>query len=81
MRLVRLSGMVGAAVAAIFALAALPAAAGTPSFRLGSGIGLVQAPGCVPVPAAECRSVRVPLFRSQGGRPDDRRGLRARPPP
>jgi pimeloyl-ACP methyl ester carboxylesterase len=68
-RLVRLSGMVGAAVAAIVALAALPAAAGASSFRLGAGIGLMQAPGCVPVPAAECGSVRVPLFRSKPAGP------------
>jgi pimeloyl-ACP methyl ester carboxylesterase len=69
MRLVRLSGMVGTAVAAIVALAALPAAAGASSFRLGSGIGLMQAPGCVPVPEAECGSVRVPLFRSKPAGP------------
>ena len=66
MRLVRLSRMVGAAMAAIFALAALQATAGAPSFGFGSrGGGSAQAPACVPVPAAECGSVRVPLFRSK----------------
>jgi pimeloyl-ACP methyl ester carboxylesterase len=49
---------------------ALPAAAAEPSFRLGSGSGVVaQAPECVPVPDVECGSVRVPLFRSRPGGP------------
>jgi hypothetical protein len=70
MRLVRLSGMVGAALAAIFALAALPATAGAPSFGFGSRSGgPAQAPACVPVPAAVCGSVRVPLFRSKPAGP------------
>jgi hypothetical protein len=43
---------------------ALPAAAAEPSVGLGSGTGVVtQAPECVPVPGAECGSVRVPLLR------------------
>lgn len=68
MRLVRLSAMVGA-VAAIFALAALPAAARA-LFGFGSpGGGPAQPPACVPVPAAECGSVRVPLFRSNPAGP------------
>jgi len=66
MRLTPLSGMATTALAAIFALAALLAAARTPSFGSGSPTGAAaQAPGCVPVPAAECGSVRVPLFRSR----------------
>ena len=69
MRLVRQSGMAGAAVAAIVALAALPAATGASSFPLGSGVGLMQTPGCVPVTAAECGSVQVPLFRSKPAGP------------
>src|SRR3954449_2986927 len=66
MRCPRLSGMLGTALTAIVALAALPAGAETPSF--GSGAA-AQAPGCVPVPAAECGSVRVPLFRSKPAGP------------
>ena len=70
MRFRSLSGMVGMTLAAIFAIAALPAAAGTPSFGSGSPSGAAaQAPGCVPVAAAECGSVRVPLFRSRPGGP------------
>jgi pimeloyl-ACP methyl ester carboxylesterase len=67
---VRLSGTVGAVLAAIFALAALPAAAGSPSAGLGwrSG-GPAQVPACVPVPGAECGSVRVPVFRSEPAGP------------
>jgi hypothetical protein len=43
-----------------------PAAAAERSLGLGSGGGvLAQAPACVPVPGAECGSVRVPLFRSR----------------
>jgi pimeloyl-ACP methyl ester carboxylesterase len=62
---VRLSAMVGAALAAIFVLAALPAADGAPSSGFGSrGGGPAQGPACVPVPEAECGSVRVPLLRS-----------------
>ena len=34
-----------------------------------AGGGAAQAPGCVPVPAAECGSVRVPLFRSRPAGP------------
>ena len=46
------------------------AAAAKPWFGLGSGSPiLAQAPGCVPVPAAECGSVRVPLFRSKPAGP------------
>jgi pimeloyl-ACP methyl ester carboxylesterase len=49
---------------------ALPAAAAEPSFGPGSGSGVVaQAPACVPVPGAECGSVRVPLFRSRPAGP------------
>ena len=59
MRLVRLSGMVGAALAAVLVFVALPATAGAPS---SSGR---SAQPCVPVPAAVCGSVRVPLFRSR----------------
>src|SRR3954454_22099811 len=66
MRCARLSGLVGTALTAIVALGALPAGAETPSF--GSGAA-AQAPGCVPVPAAECGSVRVPLFRSKPAGP------------
>jgi pimeloyl-ACP methyl ester carboxylesterase len=70
MRFVRLSGMVGVALAAIVALAALPAAAGAPSSGLGWRMGRpAQTPGCVPVPQAECGSVRVPLFRSKPAGP------------
>jgi pimeloyl-ACP methyl ester carboxylesterase len=54
MRLLRLSGTTGAALAAIIAVAA-PAAA--------------QAPTCVPVPGAECGSVSVPLVRSDPAGP------------
>src|SRR3954470_12837825 len=66
MRCARLSGLFGTALTAIVALAALPAGAETPPF--GSGAA-AQAPGCVPVPAAECGSVRVPLFRSKPAGP------------
>jgi pimeloyl-ACP methyl ester carboxylesterase len=70
MRFTPLSGMVGTALAAIFALAALPTAAGGPSSGFGSRSGgSAQAPGCVPVLAAECGSVRVPLFRSKPAGP------------
>ena len=70
MRFRSLSGMVGMTLAAIFAIAALPAAAGTPSFGSGSPGGVAaQAPECVPVPGTECGSVRVPLFRSRPGGP------------
>jgi pimeloyl-ACP methyl ester carboxylesterase len=49
---------------------ALPAPAAEPWFGLGSGTGVVaQAPECVPVPGAECGSVRVPLFRSRPAGP------------
>jgi pimeloyl-ACP methyl ester carboxylesterase len=52
------------------AQAALPAAAAEPSVGLGSGSPVAaQAPGCVPVPGAECGSVRVPLFRSRRAGP------------
>src|SRR3954447_24114567 len=66
MRCPRLSGMFGTALTAIVALGALPAGAGTSSF---GSVVAAQAPGCVPVPAAECGSVRVPLFRSQPAGP------------
>src|SRR3954463_4742929 len=66
MRCPRLSGMFGTALTAIVALGALPAGAGTSSF--GSVVS-AQSPGCVPVPAAECGSVRVPLFRSEPAGP------------
>src|SRR3954453_143854 len=66
MRCPRLSGMLGTALTAIVALAALPAGAETPS---SGSVVAPQAPGCVPVPAAECGSVRVPLFRSQPAGP------------
>src|SRR3954451_21600478 len=62
MRCARLWGMLGTALTAIVALAALPAGAETPS---SGSVVAPQAPGCVPVPAAECGSVRVPLFRSR----------------
>jgi pimeloyl-ACP methyl ester carboxylesterase len=67
--------------AALFGLAALAlglaggaqaaaAAAAEPPVGLGSGSGVVaQAPSCVPVPGAECGSVRVPLFRSRPAGP------------
>src|SRR5215212_8913164 len=64
MRLAPLCCKVGTALVATLALAALPAAAEAPPFRLGShGGGAAQAPACVP--AAECGSVPVPLFRSR----------------
>src|SRR3954469_17094720 len=66
MRCARLSGMLGTALTAIVALAALPAGAETPS---SGSVVAPQAPGCVPVPAAECGSVRVPLFRSKPAGP------------
>src|SRR3954468_9336388 len=66
MRCPRLSGMFGTALTAIVALGALPAGAGTSSF---GSVVAAQAPGCVPVPAAECGSVRVPLFRSKPAGP------------
>src|SRR3954449_5976652 len=66
MRCARLSGMLGTALTAIVALGALPAGAETPSF---GSVAAAQAPGCVPVPAAECGSVRVPLFRSKPAGP------------
>ena len=62
MRVVRRSGMVAVAVGV--ALAALPAG-GVASLPHSSVDGSAQTPGCVPVPAAECGSVRVPLFRSK----------------
>src|SRR4051794_15048825 len=67
MRCARLSGMFGTALTAIVALGALPAGAGTPS-SFGSVVA-AHAPGCVPVPAAECGAVRVPLFRSKPAGP------------
>src|SRR3954447_512054 len=66
MRCARLSGLFGTALTAIVALAALPAGAETPTF---GGVAAAQAPGCVPVPRAECGSVRVPLFRSKPAGP------------
>src|SRR3954451_19600509 len=66
MRCARLSGMLGTALTAIVALAALPAGAETPS---SGSVVAPQAPGCVPVPAAECGSVRDPLFRSKPAGP------------
>ena len=62
MRFRSLSGLVGAALAAIFAVTA-PASGSGPS----SGAA-AQVPGCVPAPA-ECGSVRVPLFRSRPAGP------------
>ena len=57
------------------------AAAAEPWVGLGSGGPfLAQAPECVPVPGAECGSVRVPLFRSRPEGRDDRHRLRAAPP-
>ena len=47
MRCARMSGMLGTALTAIVALAALPAGAETPSF---ASVAAAQAPGCVPVP-------------------------------
>jgi pimeloyl-ACP methyl ester carboxylesterase len=48
------------------AATAPPAASAEPSAGLGSPVGVAaQQPGCVPVPGAECGSVRVPLFRSR----------------
>ena len=50
--------------------AAHVAAAAQPSFELGLGSGVTApAPACVPVPGAECGSVRVPLFRSRPAGP------------
>jgi pimeloyl-ACP methyl ester carboxylesterase len=70
MRVVGLSGTVGAALAAIVGLAALPVAAGAPSSGLGAQTGrAAQAPACVPVTQAECGSVVVPLFRSRPAGP------------
>jgi pimeloyl-ACP methyl ester carboxylesterase len=67
MRLLRLSGTIGAAVAALIAVAPpaaeAPVAGSSPSGRL------VQAPACVPVPGAECGSLRVPLFWSDPAGP------------
>ena len=57
--------VVVAALAAV-AVAALPAG-GAPSLSRSSVGGATQ--GCVPVAAAECGSVRVPLFRSRPGGP------------
>ena len=57
-------------VMVIVAFGGAAAATGpVPSEQRSFGLGLrsasaAQAPGCVPVPAAECGSVRVPLFRS-----------------
>jgi pimeloyl-ACP methyl ester carboxylesterase len=71
MRVVRLSGVMGPALAAIIAVAA-PAtlAVGAPLVGLGAPAGrLAQAPACVPVPGAECGSVRVPLFWSDPAGP------------
>jgi pimeloyl-ACP methyl ester carboxylesterase len=68
MRVVRRSGIVGVALAAAVAVAALPAG-GAPSLSRSSVGGAVQTPGCVPVAAAECGSVRVPLFRSRPSGP------------
>ena len=66
MRFAALSCTVGTTVVASLALAALPTAAGAPSFGRGLRTGVVaQGPACVPVPGAECGSVRVPLFRSR----------------
>ena len=67
MRLAPLS--LAAPVVAMALVAALPAAAGPPSPAGPAGGGAAQAPGCVPVPAAECGSVRVPLFRSRPAGP------------
>jgi pimeloyl-ACP methyl ester carboxylesterase len=70
MRLAPLSCTVGTTLVASLALAVLPTAAGAPSLGLGLGTGVVsQGPGCVPVSAAECGSVRVPLFRSRPAGP------------
>src|SRR4051794_11701045 len=66
MRYARLSGMVGTALTALVALAALPAGAETRSF---GSVVAARAPACVLVPAAECGSVRVPLFRSKPAGP------------
>ena len=68
MRVVRRSGMVGVALAVTVAVAALPAG-GAPSLPRSSVGGAAQTPGCVPVAAAECGSVRVPLFRSRPSGP------------
>jgi pimeloyl-ACP methyl ester carboxylesterase len=70
MRVVGLSGLVAAALAGTLILGVLPAAGGPASLRFGSQRAVsAQAPGCVPVPAAECGSVRVPLFRSRPAGP------------
>jgi pimeloyl-ACP methyl ester carboxylesterase len=70
MRLAPLLGMVSAGVVAIFAVAALPASAAAPSFGFGARTGaLATALACVPVPGAECGSVRVPLVRSEPAGP------------
>src|SRR4051812_36591442 len=68
MRVVRRLGMLGVALVAGVAVAALPAG-GAPSLSRSSVGGAAQTPGCVPVPATECGSVRVPLFRSQPSGP------------
>ena len=45
---------------------ARPVPSEQPSFGHGlRGVSAAQTPGCVPVPAAECGSVRVPLFWSE----------------
>jgi len=70
MRLAPLACTVGTTFVASLAVAALPAAAGPPSLALGLRTGVIaQAPGCVPVPGADCGSVRVPLFRSRPAGP------------
>ena len=68
MRVVRRSGMVGVAPAVTVAVAA-PPAGGAPSLPRSTVGGTAQTPGCVPVVAAECGSVRVPLFRSRPSGP------------
>ena len=69
MRFAPLSCAVGATLVAGLALSALPTAAWAPPFGLSRAGRVAQAPGCVPVPAAECGSVRVPLFRSKPAGP------------
>jgi pimeloyl-ACP methyl ester carboxylesterase len=69
MRFAPLSCTVGTTLVASLALMALPTAAGASPFGLSRAGRVAQAPGCVPAPAAECGSVRVPLFRSKPAGP------------
>jgi pimeloyl-ACP methyl ester carboxylesterase len=62
----RLCGVAGAACAAVTVILAGAPATGASPLRAASP---AQAPACVPVPRAECGSVRVPLFRARPAGP------------